>query len=483
MNQRWYVLRDGEEWEVTRDQLKRLAANGEFQPGDKIRKDGMHDWVSPDRLRDLLPPRQNRPEGSKKPSRKPGKRFPVSRVAGGVAVAFALLVVLAPILARRAKPAAAVPGGPSDALAVVRSAAPINYDENPVPASELDFSRVDYTVRLSAPDYSKGPHSEPLLVQHILADPIQFYQPAEYRSPVLEEGFLTIRADPRFFAAGLFGLGTLPKGTSSLMVSGALIQGRFVLHGRRIVYSSMSKAHAADKKELEEWWFDGKRHGSMTRWYLGGKKQAEGVYVEDKPAGIWTEWSEEGIKSSETPYFDGQSHGILKGWHANGKLRLEGTARKGKWHGKKTQWHENGEKQEEGFWVDGRRQGWLKEWTKDGHQDVTQWDKGDVAYVPAKSSRRAFIWKLNVAAARKGFNNELVFQDMAKFLDIFGTPQMQHTTIPRARDGTLDYGAALDLNKPGIQEWIYTCTDAQMSLRVENGRVFVVHSIGEIAGR
>jgi antitoxin component YwqK of YwqJK toxin-antitoxin module len=479
MTERWYVLRDGEEWEVTREQLQRLAAAKSFQAGDKVRKEGMREWIAPGRLSELLHPRGPRPVRPRQASGQRRKRGLVLAAVGIVAGLLAMIPITVVVLKKKPTPKPVI--DPSPAIAAPAPTPP-NYDENPVPASEMDFSKIDYAVLLSAPDYSKGPHGEPLLLQRNVADPIQFYQSAEYRSPVLEEGFLPV-AVPKLFPAGIIALGTAPKGTGAMAVSGILTRFPFVLHGKRTVYYPMVRAHAIDKKELEEWWSNGKRHGTVIRYYLSGKKQSEGAYVQGLQAGLWTEWSEQGAKTGETPYFNGKSHGVIKGWHENGKLRLEGTARNGQWHGKRMFWYENGEPQEQGFWVSGRRQNWLKEWTKEGQLDLTKWDKGDVAYVPKQSSRRAFIWKLNVSAMGKGRNNELLYPDIGKFVSIFGTPQMLHTAIPRARDGTLDYGAAMDLYKPGIQEWIYTCTDAQMSLRVETGNVFAVLSIGEITGR
>ena len=86
---------------------------------------------------------------------------------------------------------------------------------------------------------------------------------------------------------------------------------------------------------------------------MGGKKEFEGSYKEGKKDGLWTNWYENGQKSSEITY-------------KNGKQYIIRTYKDGKREGFWTWWYANGQK----FYEDVYKDGELiesKKWDRDGN--------------------------------------------------------------------------------------------------------------------
>ena len=73
------------------------------------------------------------------------------------------------------------------------------------------------------------------------------------------------------------------------------------------------------KKEQENKYKDGKRHGLTTWWYENGQKKHEVNYKNGKKDGVLTQWHESGRKSMESHYKDGVGNDV-KAWRATGEL-------------------------------------------------------------------------------------------------------------------------------------------------------------------
>ena len=86
---------------------------------------------------------------------------------------------------------------------------------------------------------------------------------------------------------------------------------------------------------------------------MGGNKEFEGSYKDGKLDGLWTNWYENGQKSSEITY-------------KNGKQYIIRTYKDGKREGFWTWWYANGQK----FYEDVYKDGELiesKKWDRDGN--------------------------------------------------------------------------------------------------------------------
>jgi len=77
------------------------------------------------------------------------------------------------------------------------------------------------------------------------------------------------------------------------------------------------------------------------------------------PDGKWTEWRENGQKSSEGTFKNGNCDGIYICWDRNGQKQTEGTYKNGKLEGKLIYWHENGQKASEQTYKNGKPEGKL----------------------------------------------------------------------------------------------------------------------------
>jgi len=93
--------------------------------------------------------------------------------------------------------------------------------------------------------------------------------------------------------------------------------------------------------------------GKVFKNRMGGKKEFEGSYKDGKKNGLWTDYHENGQKSSEITY-------------KNGKQYIIRTYKDGKREGFWTWWYANGQK----FYEDVYKDGELiesKKWDRDGN--------------------------------------------------------------------------------------------------------------------
>ena len=63
---------------------------------------------------------------------------------------------------------------------------------------------------------------------------------------------------------------------------------------------------------------------------FGFKKVYMGIIKNGKQDGLWTDWYENGQKSSEVTYKDSKKDGLYTGWYENGKKERENTYKDGK---------------------------------------------------------------------------------------------------------------------------------------------------------
>ena len=115
--------------------------------------------------------------------------------------------------------------------------------------------------------------------------------------------------------------------------------------------------------------------GKVFVWYENGKKEQENKYKDGKRHGLTTWWYENGQKKLETENKDGKFHGLLVEWHENGQKSNQGNYKHGKSDGLWMAWHENGQKQGEGNRKDGNFvEGSARFWNSKG-EPVDSWEE------------------------------------------------------------------------------------------------------------
>lgn len=337
-----------------------------------------------------------------------------------------------------------------------------------------DFSGVDYAVDFHEANCAKGPEGQAVFVRHLP------YQVGQKIYPQKLQGYVRLNEqamrqtgtdsliDGRTLM-GVIGLGTSKPGHGTLAAAMQSLSGRFVAYGKQTVFYPANqlpgkKAARQPQKFLEDYIFDGKRHGPYTDWYTNGQMKAQAIFKDGQRHGLLVRWNADGNKEAEEHYLDGKMHGLERGWHGDGKPSFEGA------------------------WVDGRRQGPWKKWDKNGTEQVAHWTNG--TFDRRINSRNAFIWALNLAADGVNRAGELVFQDAKKFGKVFGSPDawmVQSPPTPRldideVRRRAAQYepppyypGPALgkpkpifQTHRPGGQEWHFRCADGTLGLQVED---------------
>ncbi len=105
---------------------------------------------------------------------------------------------------------------------------------------------------------------------------------------------------------------------------------------------------------------NGKEHGKFTEWYENGQKSTEENYKDGELDGKSTRWihrmvrKRDGKRTSwygitEGNYNDGKNDGIWTEWYKSGQKQSERNYKDGKEHGSKTHYsyYENGQKKQE----------------------------------------------------------------------------------------------------------------------------------------
>lgn len=87
---------------------------------------------------------------------------------------------------------------------------------------------------------------------------------------------------------------------------------------------------------------NGKRNGSIARWFPSGIKSYEGNYINNKLSGTILSWWANGNLRKENNFDNGKLHGIQKQWYQSGKKFKVLNINQGKEEGIQTAWRENG---------------------------------------------------------------------------------------------------------------------------------------------
>jgi antitoxin component YwqK of YwqJK toxin-antitoxin module len=106
--------------------------------------------------------------------------------------------------------------------------------------------------------------------------------------------------------------------------------------------------HGEQTEPWVYWTIDGVlKDGVEVTFYEPGKKESEEHYVKGRRHGLLTKWHSNGNKRSEEQYKDGVLHGLARTWHYNGVLASESEYQNGKRQGRQVSWYPNGWKEDE----------------------------------------------------------------------------------------------------------------------------------------
>ncbi|MFT4540369.1 MAG: antitoxin component YwqK of YwqJK toxin-antitoxin module [Planctomycetota bacterium] len=106
---------------------------------------------------------------------------------------------------------------------------------------------------------------------------------------------------------------------------------------------------------------------SATEHYAGGQLRSSGAFLDDYQVGTWSEWYEDGTPSSVEEYdYDGERHGEQRTWFDDGSPRNQRSYVYGCRHGRWITWHRNGSRKSEVEWRMGVREGYYQEWFSNG---------------------------------------------------------------------------------------------------------------------
>jgi len=255
-------------------------------------------------------------------------------------------------------------------------------------------------------------------------------------------------------------------------------KGRFILHGRRIIWDTEEPT----TKWGEDYWYNGELHGIRSCFYPSGKKRAEFPFVNGKAHGKVLLWYEDGSKNvelnyvrgeldgsllfwypngklgEETKYVSGKLHGLQFDWYDNGAKKSERNYKKGDPDGPVTMWYRNGNMKEEGSYVKGVKDGEWKSWYENGHTwGKYKWSSGILTLDKKESGIWGFLHKLD----------ELLRTDPT------ATGAIQGGIANYAANGFLLQLGEPDSNKlvaAGKRSWTYKCADGEVRLLVEEGR-------------
>jgi hypothetical protein len=281
-----------------------------------------------------------------------------------------------------------------------------SYTDSP---KEHDFSKLDYT---------KGPNGEPLTNR----------DGSDNGNDFTDQGFVT---------AG----------------------GRFLNHGRSVVWHSKPANGEPGKKKFEGYFYNGKKHGQWTGWYANGAVQIKSYYVDDQKQGKEENFWDTGNKAREAQYHNGQVEGLVRLWYENGKPRREETYLNGKLNGLMKMWWENGQQRVDAHFTKGVRDGdWTVWWTDSGSPKYSlHFENGHLA----RCAKAEFIAALNeVKNSSYGMCDPMRETFMAamtavEFFQVFGSPAAE---------------AAIDTDNYDGQ-WVYRCTDGDLKMDVGPFRV------------
>ncbi|MFY0591092.1 toxin-antitoxin system YwqK family antitoxin [Roseivirga sp.] len=108
-------------------------------------------------------------------------------------------------------------------------------------------------------------------------------------------------------------------------------------------FSGTAITLSADSVLLERAdFYNGKRHGKLTKNFIDGSKSYQANYQNGRLHGISTTWWKNGLKHSEATFDNGVLDGPQKKWYKSGLLFKETNLVAGKESGLQRAWRENG---------------------------------------------------------------------------------------------------------------------------------------------
>jgi hypothetical protein len=291
MTDQWYIARDGQTFgPYTPEQVQELSRIQPFLPTDQMLRAGTQEWRPALLIDDLFAPPAPAPEPEPEPvapapsspsfsmdeSLAPAPFRPRRNVEaegkmpvwfwlgpiGGAALLGILTVVI--MFTGRSQPVAPVHREPQPRRPLQRpKAEPPPKPRVEVPPAPTDYSvpKVDYTVGL-----------EGAKISLVVDTPTR-----------RAEGYVNAK-------------------------------GKTIYHGKSEVFFADSK-----KKQGEEWYAVGDRHGPALAWDEDGTKKVEGQYFRGAKQGKWTTFRKDGTVVSEEMWFRGKKLGPSTLYHKNGQ--------------------------------------------------------------------------------------------------------------------------------------------------------------------
>ncbi|MFK7889123.1 MAG: toxin-antitoxin system YwqK family antitoxin [Gammaproteobacteria bacterium] len=78
------------------------------------------------------------------------------------------------------------------------------------------------------------------------------------------------------------------------------------------------RVHGNGERVSEEPFVDGRRHGTLRRWFPDGQPAFSSSYVNGRRDGVTRSWWRSGNLRSETSYSDDRAHGVALSWYRDG---------------------------------------------------------------------------------------------------------------------------------------------------------------------
>ena len=98
-------------------------------------------------------------------------------------------------------------------------------------------------------------------------------------------------------------------------------EGRFLNKKGELLNGRVEKMSDEDQTKTVMTYRDGLLHGDFLLYSFGGDLLEKGQYIDGEKDGKWTNWTEEGVKTSEIAYVNGERDGKWQIWDEDGNLR------------------------------------------------------------------------------------------------------------------------------------------------------------------
>lgn len=244
--------------------------------------------------------------------------------------------------------------------------------------------------------------------------------------------------------------------------------GQFRLHGLRTSWYGPATPGGERKKFQEVFYYDGQPHGLVRNWYESGRKQSELTMRDGKRHCLAISYFEDGRIAHASVWINGQADGPQCEWYSSGGIKSLMVYKQGVAAGASRAWYPDGGLWYEEEYIGGKKHGRKVEHWENGKSAETEWDHGQVVYIPGRSNARSFFLKLRETAtdARGADGGTYAFERQEQFLRVFGKPTS---------------GVPLTMNEPDLKTvWLYKCSDATVKMTVSNSLWFILEDVDTI---